>query len=158
MTARRILAASGAAGLLLAGCLRAGCANDSGPAEVDYGQPATLSSIPGSEVNKVTLTQLAATQLGIQTEPVAAAPPQPKAPKGQPAETTIPLTALVYGPDGAAWTYANTAPLTYVRQAVVIDHIETDTVVLRSGPPVGTPVVTVGGPELLGAEYGVGEE
>ena len=127
-----------------------GCANTAGPPEVDYNQPATLSSIPGSSVNKVTLTALAAQQLGIQTQPVAAA----KA-KG---ETVIPLTALVYGPDGDAWAYANVAPLTYVRQPLVIDHIDQNTVVLRSGPGLGTPVVTIGGQELLGTEYGVGEE
>jgi hypothetical protein len=153
MTARRTLAACGAAGLLLAGLL-SGCADTSGPAEVNYPQPATLQPIPGTDVNKVTLTALAARQLGVQTRPVAPAPAR----KGTPARTQIPLTALVYGPDGAAWTYQNTAPLTYVRQPLVIDHIDADTVVLRSGPPVGTPVVTVGGPELLGAEYGVGEE
>jgi hypothetical protein len=128
-----------------------GCADVGGPPEVSYGEPATLETIPGSEVHKVILTDLAARQLGVQTTPVAAAATVKS-------DTMIPLTALVYGPDGAAWTYANTAPLTYVRQPLVIDRIDADTVLLRSGPPVGTPVVTVGGQELLGAEYGVGEE
>jgi hypothetical protein len=141
-----VCAAVGVAAVALAGC-----ANASGPAEVNYPQPATLSTIAGSDVYKVTLTQLAARQLGIRTTAVVAAPASRN-------ETVIPLTALVYGPDGAAWAYANTAPLTYVRQPVVIDRIDGDTVVLRSGPALGTQVVTVGGPELLGAEYGVGEE
>jgi hypothetical protein len=139
------------AALAVAGVTLSGCADAGGPPEVDYGQPATLEDIPGSDLHKVVLTGLAAKQLGVQTTPVVAAPSAPK-------ETLIPLTALVYGPDGASWTYANTAPLTYVRQAVVIDRIDAGSVLLRSGPPVGTPVVTVGGQELLGAEYGVGEQ
>ncbi|HKT06221.1 MAG TPA: hypothetical protein VJT31_42490 [Rugosimonospora sp.] len=142
------------AGVVLAGLLLAGCANTTGT-EVDYPQPAALESIPGSDLHKVVLTQLAATQLGVQTVPVAAVAGLPK---GAAPETSIPLTALVYGPDGAPWTYQNIAALTYQREPLVIDHITSDTVVLRSGPPVGTPVVSVGGQELLGAEYGVGEE
>jgi hypothetical protein len=156
MTTRaRWLAALAVATGVAVGVTLAGCADASGPAAVDYGQPATLEAIPGSDVYKVTLTELAARQLGIETSKVAAIPLQ-KA--GTPRQTVIPLTALVYGPDGAPWTYANTAPLTYVRQPLVIDHIDAGSVVLRSGPPVGTPVVTVGGQELLGTEYGVGEE
>jgi hypothetical protein len=137
-----------AAGALLTGGTLAGCADASGPEPVDYGRPATLESVAGTDVNKVTLTDLAARQLGIQTTPVVAAA----------AKTAIPLTALVYGPDGSPWTYTTVGTLTYMRQPLVIDHIDAATVVLRSGPPVGTPVVTVGGQELLGAEYGVGEE
>jgi hypothetical protein len=137
--------------LAVTGTLLAGCSGAGEPPAADYAEPATLETIPGTTVNKVTLTELAARQLGIETTPVTAAP-------SRKAETVIPLTALVYGPDGAAWTYANTAPLTYVRQPLVIDRIDGDTVLLRSGPPVGTPVVTVGGQELLGTEYGVGEE
>lgn len=131
-----------------AGTTLSGCTSTRGPHEAEYPAPAAVASIPGSRVNTVTLTELGARRLGIRTQQVAAAP----------AGSTIPLTALVYGPDGDAWTYEQTAALTYVRQPVVVDRIDAGTVVLRSGPPVGTPVVTLGGQELLGAEYGVGEQ
>src|SRR5690242_15578976 len=94
-----LLIALAAAALLLGGC-----AGTDGPAEVDYPQPATLEPIAGTDLNKVTLTQLAATQLGVQTVPVAAAAAPSR-------ETSIPLTALVYGPDGNPWTYAKIGDL-----------------------------------------------
>jgi hypothetical protein len=70
----------------------------------------------------------------------------------------IPLSALIYDPQGRSWTYVKLAARTFVRRAVVVDHIDGDTVYLSAGPRLGTPVVTAGAPELLGAEYGVGEE
>jgi hypothetical protein len=65
---------------------------------------------------------------------------------------------LIYDPQGRAWTYAQVGPLTFVRRAVVVDHVTGEAVYLRAGPRAGTRIVTVGAPELLGAEYGVGEE
>jgi hypothetical protein len=70
----------------------------------------------------------------------------------------VPVPALVYDPEGSSWVYTNPAPLTYIRAAVVVDHVEGDNAILRTGPPLGTAVVSVGAQELLGAEYGVGEE
>jgi hypothetical protein len=70
----------------------------------------------------------------------------------------VPLAAVIYDPDGASWTYGNPQPLTYVRQSIAIDHIDSNQAVLRDGPAPGTAVVIVGAPELLGIEYGVGEE
>ena len=43
--------------------------------------------------------------------------------------------------------------ITHDLPQVVIDHVDGDNAVLRSGPPAGTSVVTVGGAELLGTEY-----
>ena len=65
----------------------------------------------------------------------------------------MPLAAVLYDKNGDSWVYTNPSPLTYVRQPVVIDHVDGDSAVLRSGPPAGTAVVTVGGAELLGTEY-----
>jgi hypothetical protein len=156
-------AALAAAGIFLAGC-------DRGPdTGNEYVAPATVQSVPGTTVNRVTLTDLAVSRLGIQTTAVVAAPAgtalrsaPPTAPgtpsPAAPVATVIPLTALVYDPHGLAWTYTNPEHDTYLRVAVVVDHISGNTVVLTAGPPIGTQVVTVGGQELLGTEYGVGEE
>jgi len=71
----------------------------------------------------------------------------------------VPYAAVVYDSDGSTWAYIEAAPRTYVRRAIVVDSIVGGTAYLRSGPPVGTPVVVVGAPELLGAEYQIaGEE
>lgn len=136
--------------LLLAVMLLGGCAADgeSGPADP---QPVDVVQIPGTVVRKLTLTALAVQRLGIQTTLVADAP-------GGPNWETVPVPALVYDPDGRSWVYTNPVYLTYVRAAVLVDHVEGDNAILRVGPASGTPVVSVGAQELLGAEYGVGEE
>jgi hypothetical protein len=64
---------------------------------------------------------------------------------------------LLYAPDGHTFTFTSPSPLVFVPLPVRVDHISDQVAVLRSGPPVGTEVVTVGSAELLGAEYGVEE-
>lgn len=114
-------------------------------------QPATLVPIPGSSLHRVVLTPEAVGRLAIATTPVVRA-------AGPGGLLQIPETAIVYDPEGRPWTYTVPAPRTYLRVAVVVDSTVNGQVLLRSGPPAGTPVVDVAAPELLGAEYGVGEE
>jgi hypothetical protein len=127
-------AAGAVAGLALAGC------STTTTAETKQEPPAKVESIPGSEVSRLTLTQDAVDRLGIRTEPAGA---------------TIPLSAVFYDKDGKAWTFTNPEPRIYIRQPVTIASATGQVATLRSGPPPGTAVVTVGGAELLGAEYGV---
>jgi hypothetical protein len=143
----RLLIALGVGLLALAGCGRHRDAVEpnAGP------PPAIIDPVPGTGVNRITLTQSAVDHLGIQTTAVVADP-------SRPIELDIPLSAVIYDPTGASWAYVNVAPRAYQRAPIVIDQIVGDTAALTSGPPVGTVVVTVGGQELLGAEYGVGEE
>jgi hypothetical protein len=117
----------------------AGCATTTS-ADTPSEQPAKVEPIPGSEVSKLTLTQDAIDRLGIKTTP---------------AGTTIPLSAVFYDKDGKTWAFTNPEPRTYVRQPVTIASVAGDVATLKSGPAPGTAVVTVGGAELLGAEYGV---
>jgi hypothetical protein len=137
------------AAVLLAGGL-AGCASTDESTAADA-QPADVVAIPSSVAQKVTLTTLAVKRLSIQTQPIAAA-------SGGPNWLSVPVPALVYDPEGRSWVYTNPVYLTYVRAAVLVDHVDGDTAILRVGPTVGTPVVIVGAQELLGTEYGVGEE
>ena len=44
----------------------------------------------------------------------------------------------------------------FVRQAVVVEHIDGDRVILAEGPPTGTVVATVGVTQLMGAEHKYG--
>jgi hypothetical protein len=66
---------------------------------------------------------------------------------------TVPYSAVIYWIDGGTWVYVRTAPLTFRRAPVEIDRVDGGVAVLRRGPPAGTPVVTVGGEELLGTEF-----
>jgi hypothetical protein len=66
---------------------------------------------------------------------------------------TVPYSAVIYWIDGGAWVYTQIAPLTFVRAPIGIDEVDGDTVILKSGPPAGTRIVSVGGEELLGTEF-----
>ena len=105
--------------------------------------PAKVEAIEGTEFNRLTLTEKAAERLDIQVAEVA--------------DNTVPYAAVLYGLDGETFVYTNAEPLTYIRAPIVVDHIEGDLAVLVEGPPSGTPVVTVGGAELIGIEFGLGK-
>jgi hypothetical protein len=146
-----------AAALVTAGLALAGCTTDTssgasaGGATAGNG-PAKVESIAGKEVKKITLTEQAAKRLDIQTTVVAAAGTS---------MTVVPYAAVLYDPDGGTWVYTNPAPLTYVREKVVVAKIggtDGSQAFLSQGPPVGTRVVVTGAIELYGAELGVGGE
>jgi hypothetical protein len=67
----------------------------------------------------------------------------------------VPYAAVLYAPDGSAFTFTNPARLAYVHLPIRIAHIRDGLAFLRQGPAPGTAVVTVGGDELLGAEAGI---
>jgi hypothetical protein len=119
--------------MALAGCGTTQATTDSEP-------PARVEAISGSEVSKLTLTADAVDRLGIRTEPAA---------------TSIPLSAVLYDKDGKTWAFTNPEPGVYIRQPVTIAKVADQVATLASGPPAGTAVVTIGGAELLGTEYGV---
>jgi len=64
----------------------------------------------------------------------------------------VPYGAVYYDAKGAAWAYVNPKPLTFERERIGVDRVIGDVAVLSEGPPVGTPVVTVGAALLYGAE------
>jgi hypothetical protein len=73
--------------------------------------------------------------------------------KGGSERKTVPYSSVIYWIDGGAWVYTQIAPLTFVRAPIDIDQIDGNTVILKSGPPAGTRIVSVGGEELLGTEF-----
>jgi glutamine amidotransferase PdxT len=73
--------------------------------------------------------------------------------RGASERRTVPYSAVIYWIDGGAWVYTQVAQLTFVRAPIVIEEVDGDVAVLRSGPPAGTRVVSVGGQELLGTEF-----
>jgi len=103
----------------------------------------------GFGISRITLHAQAAKRLDIQTGEIR---------EDDPGRKIAPFSSIIYDLDGDAWVYTVTAPLTYVREPVVIDHVLQDYVYLSDGPPAGTQVVTVGVPELYGTEVGVNGE
>jgi hypothetical protein len=137
----------GLALLALAGCTTSATgANESASAH----RPFVIESTPGSSVKRLILTSDAAHRIGIKTELIAV-----PAAGGMP---VIPIASVLYDKDGVTWAYTSPAPLTFLRQRIVLGPIAGNTAVLLAGPAPGTALVTVGATELYGAEHGVGGE
>jgi len=64
----------------------------------------------------------------------------------------VPYGAVYYDATGTAWIYLNPEPLGFERQRIRIERVVGDLAILAEGPPVGTPVVTVGAALLYGVE------
>jgi hypothetical protein len=108
-------------------------------------EPATVEEIEGTELGRVTLEESAATRIDLQTAPVEKIGDR----------LVVPFSAVLVDPEGTFWVYTNPEPLVFVRHEISIQHEEGDQTFLLDGPPPGTNVVTVGVPELYGAETGV---
>jgi hypothetical protein len=139
-----------AALVLVAGFGLAGCGQSAGSGTSGE-KPAKVEKVAGAQTATVTLTELAVKRLDIKTVAVRDEPLTGQQRK------MIPYSAVLYDPQGQAWTFTNTQPRTYVRQRISVDQISGDMAVLIDGPASGTTVVTVGAAELYGAELGVGK-
>jgi hypothetical protein len=156
------------AGLGLAACQRPSSSSK-------HVSPAKVEKIEGSNLSRITLTAKAAERLGIETNTVVAlgtaagtvvtqgdtgtrlqGDPGVRLTRSGSGRMVVPYAAVLYDSHGDTWVYTSPSPLVFVRHRIEIDHIEGNRAVLRSGPPVGTTVVTVGAAELLGTEFEVG--
>jgi hypothetical protein len=138
-TSRWILLALAAA--LAAGCTQAVLEATDEPAAV-------VESIAGSEIQKVTLSEQAATRIGVETAAVAS---------DASGQVVVPSAAVIYDANGATWVYTNPDGLEFVRASITVAAIDGMEAVITDGPPAGTQVVIVGVAELYGTEFGVGE-
>jgi hypothetical protein len=129
------------AGAALLGLL--GCGGSSESTSPD--EAATVEHVEGTDLSRVILTPQAARRLDIHTAPVRQAA----------GGTEIPYSAVFYETNGETWAYVTSAPLTFVRERIVVDRIDGDRALLSSGPSPGTKVATVGVAELYGAESGI---
>ncbi len=116
-------------------------------------EPFKLEPIEGTELNRLTLEAKAVERIGLKTEKVGTLLRF----GGESLRSTVPYGALVYDAKGATFVYTSPKPLVFVRHPVTVDYVEEDLAVLKDGPPSGTPVVTDGGSELTGIEFGVGK-
>jgi hypothetical protein len=126
--------------LVLSGFLLSACGGQI-PVTGEKVVPSSLEPIDGTELSRVILTEKAAQRIGVETAPV----------KGK----TIPYAALIYDTEGNTWVYTSPAPLTFVREPVVVDFIDGDLAYLSEALDPDLKVVTVGVAELYGTETGV---
>ena len=146
-----IAAALLAAALLLSGGASLG-EEDEGIAD----DAVRVEDTPGTEAKTLVFTDEAKAHLDIQTEPVR----EIEASREGAAvglRVAIPHSAVIYDAEGDTWVYVSPAPDTFIRKQVVIDFMNADHIFLSSGVTANDTVVTVGVPELQGAEFGVGE-
>ena len=130
--------------LVFASVLFAGCSEKTATAEKT--PPYQLEEVAGSEFKRVVLTEKAAERLDVQTTPIR---------NDEGSTKVVPYASVLYGLEGETWVYTSPENLVFVRQPIVIDHIEGDLAFISDGPDTGTEVVTVGVAELYGAEVGV---
>jgi hypothetical protein len=133
---------------LVAGAVLASCGEAVSDDYVVGAEPMSLTEVhdrAGVEVLQISLTEQGAMRLGIETVAIARAGHR----------TVVPLSATFLDAEGRWWVYTSPAPRTYVREPVDVATERGQDVYLSEGPPVGTDVVTVGVPELWGAETGL---
>jgi hypothetical protein len=109
-------------------------------------EPATIESIEGTGLYRMTLTDRAAERVGLETTSVAEQQVDGKI------QRTIPYSAVIYDADGGTWAYTTDEHLTFVRDEISVERIDGDTAYLSDGPAAGTEVVKVGAAELVGLE------
>jgi hypothetical protein len=124
---------------ILSGLLLSAC----GPKEstAEKVSPSKLEKIEGTDLSKVILTEKAAERIGVETVPASG--------------NEVPYAAVIYDIEGNTWIYTSPEALTFVREPIVIDHIEGDTAILAESLSSQFNVVTVGVAEIYGTETGV---
>lgn len=127
--------------LLLTGC------GSTAASEEEAAGPALVEEVAGTDLFRITLTADAAKRLEVQTVAV----------EESGANTVIPYSAVFYAATGETWAYVSPKPLTFVREAIVVESVDGDRAILSDGPAAGTNVATVGVAELFGAESGLGQ-
>jgi hypothetical protein len=146
MTMERATAFAWRVGAVIVACSAlVSCAKSGAEQASDADAPSVVETVKGTNLKRVTLTADAARRIDVQLAPVTGA-------------RTIPYAAIFYDPDGATWAFTNPKGRTFVRQRIRVARIDGDTAFLSDGPAPGTDVVTVGGPEIYGAEIGVGDD
>ena len=125
--------------LLLAACQQVQPSAAAGPAT----PPAVVEQVADGGPARVTLSERAEQELGLQTATVD------RAPDGT---MTVPFGAVVYDADGASWAFTPVEPNVYQRVPITIAQVTGDRATLTSGLDAGAEVVTVGAAFLVGAE------
>jgi hypothetical protein len=143
--------------ILLAGVSLAGCkSSSSAEAEPETNGAAKVTDVQGKEgIHRIELTPDGAGRIDLKTVTIGSGAAAPDSTTTAATRLSVPLSAVLYDKDGATWVYVSKDKFAFEREPVKIASVNGDTAMLSSGPPAGSAVVTVGAPELLGAEDGV---
>lgn len=133
----------------IASLFLAACGNQ--PAAATKSEPAEVEPMGDTGLNQITLTERANERLDIQVADVQ------QAEMNGSEMLVVSTAALIYDLQGNTWVYIKSAPLTYHREPVMVDHIDGEMVYLKEGLSMDTEVVTVGVAELYGIDTGVGK-
>jgi hypothetical protein len=136
--------------LIIAALQLSACQKHSGPAHAEH--PAEVVPVDGTDLRRVTLTDKAMQRIALKTDQVR----EQQVARADSPRLVVPYSSLIYDPHGQTWLYISPEPRSFLRHKVEVDYIEGDIAVLRSGPPVGTVVASVGVAELYGTEFKVG--
>ena len=131
------------------------CGGNSASAASKEPPPAKVEKIEGTSLSRVIVTEKGAARLGIEMTSVRDTQVSRRGSPGTETRRVVPYASVLYDPNGDTWAYTSPAPLTFVRQRIVVDYIVGGLAVLSDGPPLGTGVVTVAATELFGAETGI---
>ena len=129
----------------LAGVVFGACGDGNGTAKSEA--PVVVEPIEGTDLGRLTLSASAAERLDIQTATVESAG----------SGLVVPSAAVIIDPAGVYWVYTNPEPLVFIRQEIQSVREEGQQAFFVAGPGTGTQVVTIGVPELYGAEFGIGK-
>jgi multidrug efflux pump subunit AcrA (membrane-fusion protein) len=124
--------------------------------EAEHDDNVQVEDTPGTDAKTLIFTEAAMSHLDVQTAPVKEIEASREG-KDVGRRLAVPHSALIYDAEGEPWVYVSSAPDTFLRKHVAIDFMDDDHIFLTTGVTAGENVVTVGVPELRGAEFGVGE-
>ena len=124
--------------------------------EAEHDDNVQVEDTPGTDAKTLIFTEAAMSHLDVQTAPVKEVEASREG-KDVGRRLAVPHSALIYDAEGEPWVYVSSAPDTFLRKHVAIDFMDDDHIFLTTGVTAGENVVTVGVPELRGAEFGVGE-
>ena len=141
-----------ATGLLLSATMASFGEDD----EAEHDDNVQVEDTPGTDAKTLIFTEAAMSHLDVQTAPVKEIEASREG-KDVGRRLAVPHSALIYDAEGEPWVYVSSAPDTFLRKHVAIDFMDDDHIFLTTGVTAGEDVVTVGVPELRGAEFGVGE-
>jgi hypothetical protein len=151
--------------VLIAVLSAAGCSKSAGTESGIGGDPASVTAIDGpGDRHQIKLSQDAADRIDLKTDTIRVAVPDRSNASGLgvPVATTqklaVAVAAVLYDEFGVTWVYAETEPLTFVRERVAVSRVDGNVAILQSGPAAGTAVATQGAAELRGSEDGVSGE
>lgn len=71
---------------------------------------------------------------------------------------TVPASAVVFDSKGSSWVYVSVGERRFSRRRVDLGRVHEGRVVIARGLSAGQAVVTTGAAELLGSEFGAGED